>query len=489
MRIEAPTWGTSRTRIRFERLWRAAGAVGIRTKILGIVLALVALMGVSATIQVRGMLNDTLGTQLKERGISVTRDLAARSTDLILVNDRYALYQLLHDTLINNPDVRYAFIVDPQGQVIAHTFSGGFPADLLAANGAAATDHHHTLSLATDEGPMWDTAVPIFDGHAGTARVGISDVSVHTIVGAATSQLLLTTIVVAAIGISAATLLTWVLTRPILDLVRAAHSVGRADFSQRARQWAKDEIGELAAAFNAMTAALAKADAERAEREQLRAQYVSGVIAAQEDERKRIARELHDSTSQSLTSLLIGLRALTDHCDQADIRQQAEDLRLVASHTLDDVHTLALQLRPSVLDDLGLPAALARHVADCRRRHKLQIDLAITGLSDRRLPPEIETALYRIVQEALANVVRHAQAQTASVLIECGEHKVRAIIEDDGVGFDPAIISATDGHLGVYSIRERAELLGGSLTIESESGHGASLFIEIPLPSEEANNA
>jgi signal transduction histidine kinase len=489
MRVVAPTWTTVSTKRRFERLWRAASAVGIRTKILGIVLALVALMGVSATIQVRGMLSDALGTQLKERGISVTRDLAARSTDLILVNDRYALYQLLRDTLINNPDVRYAFIVDPQGQVIAHTFNGGFPADLLTANSAAATDHHHTLSLATDEGPMWDTAVPIFDGRAGTARVGISDVSVHSTVGAATSQLLLTTIIVAAIGISAATLLTWVLTRPILDLVRAAHSVGRADFSQRTPHWANDEIGELAEAFNAMTAALAKADAERAEREQLRAQYVSGVIAAQEDERKRIARELHDSTSQSLTSLLIGLRALTDHCEQPDIRQRAEDLRLVASHTLDDVHTLALQLRPSVLDDLGLPAALARHVADCRRRHELQIDLAITGLSDRRLPPEIETALYRIVQESLGNVVRHAHAQTASVLIECSEHKVRAIIEDDGIGFDSAVISATDGHLGLYSIRERAELLGGSLMIETEPSHGASLFVEIPLPSQEVDDA
>jgi signal transduction histidine kinase len=489
MRPGAPTRPASRTGKTFERLWRAASAVGIRTKILGIVLALVALMGVSATIQVRAMLSDALGTQLKERGISVTRDLAARSTDLILVNDRYALHQLLRDTLINNPDVRYAFIVDPQGQVIAHTFNGGFPADLLGVNSASPTDHHHTLSLLTDEGPMWDTAVPIFDGRAGTARVGISDVSVHTSVGSATSQLLLTTMVVAAIGISAAMLLTWVLTRPILDLVRAAHSVGRADFTQRARRWADDEIGELSEAFNAMTAALAKADAERVEREQVRAQYVSGVIAAQEDERKRIARELHDSTSQSLTSLLIGLRSLTDRCDQPEIRQQVEDLRGVAGRTLDDVHSLALQLRPSVLDDLGLPAALERHIADYRRRSMLQVDLAINGLSDRRLPPDVETALYRITQESLTNITRHAQAQTASVLIECHDNKVRAIIEDDGVGFDPAIVSQADGHLGLYGIRERAELLGGSLIIESEPGRGASLFVEIPLALTEASHA
>ena len=120
-------------------------------------------------------------------------------------------------------------------------------------------------------------------------------------------------------------------------------------------------------------------------------------------------------------------------------------------------------------------------VADCRRRYQLQIDLAITGLSRRRLPPEVETALYRIAQESLTNVARHAQAQTASVFIECRETKVRAIIEDDGVGFAPDAARRGDGHLGIHGIRERAELLGGTLTIESEPGRGASLFVEIPL--------
>lgn len=464
------------------------GTVGIRVKIMGIVLTLVVLMGGTATLQVRAMLTHTLDAQLKERAISVTRDLAARSTDLILINDVYALHRLLQDTQANNPDVRYVFLVNPQGGVIAHTFGEGFPKGLVAANTVDATAHHHTVLLDTDEGTIWDTAVPIFDGNVGIARVGLSTAGLHRTIDTVTGQLLLTTEMVATIGVTLAALLTWVLTRPILHLVEMAQAVGRADFTRRAPRWANDEIGTLADALNAMTDALARAETERAEREQLRAQYVSGVIAAQEEERKRIARELHDSTSQTLTSLLIGLRALRDRCHDETMRQQTEELRMVVGRTLDDVHTLALQLRPSVLDDLGLPAALERHVADCRRRAPIHIDLAIKGLEDQRLPAVIETAVYRIVQESLTNVVRHARAATASVFIERRHNAIRAIIEDDGCGFDLGVVSRMDGHLGLHGIRERAELLGGSLIIESEPGCGASFFVEIPLLEEDGTH-
>lgn len=463
------------------RLWMILGSVDIRLKILGIVLGLVILLGLTMTVQVRSLVGQTMYVQLEEQAVAIARDLAARSTDMILINNLYGLQQLLVDTRAAHPSVRYAFVSDAAGRILAHTFGAGFPVDLIGANTAAPEDYQNTVILETDEGPMWDVAVPIFDGQAGTARVGVSDFQVQRTIDLITGQLLLTTVLVSAIGISAATLLTWVLTRPILALVQATKAVEQGDFSQQMPRWANDEIGQLADAFNAMTQALAKGEAERIEREQLRAQYVSGVIAAQEDERKRIARELHDSTSQSLTSLLIGLRALSDLCPLPELRQRAEELRAVAGVTLNDVHALALQLRPSILDDLGLPEALKRHVDDCRKRYPLNIDLAVTGLDDCRLPSEIETALYRITQEALTNVIRHAQATTASIFIERREDRVLAIIDDDGKGFDPAVISHHDGHLGLYGIRERAELLSGHLVIESQPEMGTSLYVEIPL--------
>jgi signal transduction histidine kinase len=462
-----------------QRFWALAGSVSIRTKILGIVLGLVMLLGLGVTAQVRYTLTRAMDAQLQEQSVSVARDVAARAADLILINDLYALHQLLHETQANNLSLRYAFVLDPNGQILAHTFGAGFPAGLREANTARADEHHHTVILNTDEGPVWDTAVPIFDGRAGVARVGLSETLVRQTVDAVTGQLLVTTVAVSIIGVTAAAFLTWLLTRPILQLAQAAQAVGRGDLTQRVPRWANDEIGNLADSFNAMTDALAVAAEARSERDQLRARYVSGVIAAQEDERKRIARELHDSTSQSLTSLMVGLKALSAACEGPDFRQHIEELRSVAAQTLDDVHNLALQLRPSVLDDLGLPAALERYVADCRRRYRLPIDLAVRGLEVERLPAQVETALYRIVQESLTNVVRHAAARTASVLVERRNGSVRAIIEDDGRGFDP--VSASREQLGLYGIRERAELLGGTLTIESAPGQGASLFIEIPI--------
>lgn len=467
-------------RYTLNRLWIIISAVNIRIKIMGIVLGLVVLLGATVTVQVRSILAQNMYAQLEDQSISVGHDLAARSTDLILINDAYALHELLYDTQTNNTNVRYLFVVSPDGEILDHTFGDGFPPQLLEANTVLASADHHTRLLNTDEGKVWDTAVPIFGGQAGIARIGISDVSVRRTVNSITGQLLLTTLLVSAIGVTAATALTWVLTRPILQLVQAAQAVGQSDFTQRVTRWANDEIGDLSDAFNAMTEQLELAAKERTERDQLRVKYVSGVIAAQEEERKRIARELHDSTSQTLTSLLIGLRTLSDSCEYPEIRTHAEELRSIAAKTLDEVHTLAFQLRPSVLDDLGLPEALQRHIADCRRRYNFNIDLAINGL-EQRLPTDIETALYRITQEALTNISRHAKAETASVCVERRENKVIAIIDDDGRGFDLQAIDQSNGHLGLYGIRERVELLAGNLEIESAPEMGTSLFIEIPL--------
>jgi signal transduction histidine kinase len=470
----------------FRRLWWIAGAVNIRVKILGIVLGLVLLLGFTVTVQVRQLLAQSMYVQLEEQAVSITRDLAARAADPILINNLYALQQLIVGARTTYPSVRYAFVIDADGYILAHTFNGGFPDGLLTANTVATDAYEHTVILQTDEGQIWDTAVPIFDGRAGTARVGVSDAQVVQTINIITGQLLLTTVLVSAMGITAAVLLTWVLTRPILALAQAAKAVEKGDFSQHVPRWADDEVGELANAFNAMTVALAKGETERVEREQLRAHYVIGVIAAQEEERKRVARELHDSTSQSLTSLLIGLRTLEDTCQLCRKQTGVSELRSIAGKTLDDVHTLALQLRPSVLDDLGLPEAIKRHVADCQKRYHLNIDLAITGLDTKRLPPEIETALYRIIQEGLTNVIRHAEATTASIFIEYSDSRVLAIIEDDGKGFDTSVARHEEGHLGLYGIRERAELLSGQVTIESEPGCGTSLYIEIPI--EKANH-
>lgn len=462
----------------YQRVWAIAGAVSVRTKILGIVLGFIILLGAGVMVQSRYALTATMTAQLEEQSISVSRDLAARATDPILLNDLLGLHDLLDETLANNPNVRYAFIVDPRGQVIAQTFGGGFPLDLLTMNSVNADEHHHTALIQTEEGLIWDTAVPILEGKIGTARIGLSDASMQMALSTLTAQLLLTIVLVSATGVLVAVFLTWILTRPILALVKATKSVAKGDFSPRVSRWANDEIGDLADAFNSMTKELAHTEELRREREGLRRQLMEKVIATQEDERRRIARELHDSTSQNLTSLIVGLRMMETNCAQCSSISKATDLRNVASKTLDEVHDLSMRLRPRVLDDLGLAAALERLTHEWQIRYKIPVDAAIQ--LGERLPGEVETAIYRIVQETLTNIARHAQAKSASILVERRGDMVRTIVEDDGVGFD---LNTNHGerHLGLLGMRERAELLGGKLIIESAPERGTSIFIEIPL--------
>lgn len=468
------------------QVWGIISAVSVRIKILGMALGLVLLLGTGVTWQVRNTLTFALYAQLENESVTAARDLAARAADPILINDLVGLQRLLLETQENNPDVRYAFIVDKYGQVLAHTFGDGFPIALLSLNQAAPGDHHQLTIIETESGLVWDTAVSIFDGRAGLARLGISDARQRAAIQSLTVQLFLMIGLVSALGIFLAVSLTWVLTRPLTELVNATRSVAQGDFSPRVPRWADDEIGDLAEAFNTMTAELARADEIRREREELRRQLLERVITAQEDERRRIALELHDSTSQNLTSLMVGLRNLATLCGDPRIGKQADELRVVASQTLDEVHEISTRLRPRILDDLGLAAALEHLIREWQVRHKKSVDLLIHA-GEERLPGEIETAIYRIVQESLTNVARYSRARTISVLVERRGGDVIALVEDDGQGFDPAqaipsrLGTSGDRHLGLEGMRERAELLGGKLTIESQPGKGTSVHVQIPV--------
>jgi signal transduction histidine kinase len=227
--------------------------------------------------------------------------------------------------------------------------------------------------------------------------------------------------------------------------------------------------------------------------ETLRRQLLDRLIAVQEEERKRIALELHDQTGQPLTSLIMTLGMLGENQSLAEVQSQAKYLRETAAQVMKEVHDLALELRPSVLDDLGLLAGLRHLTKDYQDRFHIPVDLQVLGLGDERLRPEVETALYRIVQEALTNIAKHAAAENVSIVLEKRASRVRLIIEDDGRGFDVsgALGSGrgnrpTDGKLGLYGMRERAALLEGTLTIESTPGVGTTVFVTVPLEEEVA---
>jgi len=204
---------------------------------------------------------------------------------------------------------------------------------------------------------------------------------------------------------------------------------------------------------------------------------VRRVVAAQELERRRLARELHDETGQALTSILLGLRALEEAPDDDERRQAAGDLRELVVSTLQDVRRLAVELRPKALDDFGLVPALERLVDSFSEQSGIEVQLE--SRLPERLSPEVETALYRIVQEALTNVLKHASARHVSILLVRRERSVSAVIEDDGQGFVPS--EAREDGLGLVGMRERLELVDGRFDVESQPGAGTTIVAEVPL--------
>ena len=221
----------------------------------------------------------------------------------------------------------------------------------------------------------------------------------------------------------------------------------------------------------ASRAAVAVDLSERIERNAL-----GRVVDAQEVERRRLARELHDETGQALTSILLGLKSLEEKVD-AEARKAIAELRELVVATLQDVRRLAVELRPKVLDDFGLEAALERLTAAFSEQTGIEVQFE--AQLPARLPEEIETAFYRVIQESLTNVVKHARARRVSIVLTRRDSAVSAVIEDDGQGFDP---TAHREGFGLSGMQERLALLGGGLQIESgANGSGTTVAAEVPL--------
>ncbi len=211
------------------------------------------------------------------------------------------------------------------------------------------------------------------------------------------------------------------------------------------------------------------------------------LIAAQEEERRRIAHELHDEAGQALAVLSLGLGALQRQLTtNSDAMAEIERLQQITNDVALALHDLAVSLRPASIDRLGLPQAVRQLTEMLARNANAEIRLQVVSFDKGRLPPELETTLFRLIQEALSNAVRHAGASEIGVVLQrLGQH-VLAIIEDNGQGFDLERVLAS-GRLGLLGMRERCEMLGGALTIETAPGKGTTVYARIPLYPDETS--
>jgi signal transduction histidine kinase len=218
-------------------------------------------------------------------------------------------------------------------------------------------------------------------------------------------------------------------------------------------------------------------------KEAARGDLLSKLITAQEDERRRIARELHDEVSQSLTSLMMNLTALEGVRASPALREKLHRMYAAAEETLNEVGKLIHDLRPTTLDDLGLVSAVRVHARNLLETAGVKLTFEASGFGHRRLPPAVEATAFRVAQEAITNVARHAQASAAAVSLRLQDGTLVVLVEDNGTGFQPTeALDRRDGHgAGLLGMQERAALIGGTLRVDSGPGRGTRVRLTVPL--------
>ncbi len=218
------------------------------------------------------------------------------------------------------------------------------------------------------------------------------------------------------------------------------------------------------------------------EKEVSRQVLLKSLVEAQEEERRRLARELHDGAGQTMTSLLVRLKMIENKAILPQVKNDLQLMQSLVSDTIEQIRTLAHQLRPAALEEFGLPLALESLVEDMTSHEGLEAACDCRVMRDE-IPDEVEAVLYRIAQEGLTNVVRHSQAGQLNLVVERNVQGIIMTIEDDGVGFDPATFGGgnDERHLGLISMKERAEILGGSLDVYTAPGKGTLIRVSIPV--------
>lgn len=266
--------------------------------------------------------------------------------------------------------------------------------------------------------------------------------------------------------------------QPLHSLERTVDQIAAGDLDARAQPvlFRDPEVERLGETVNSML------DVLRQHRDQLQTMSVQ-VLGAQEEERKRIARELHDETAQSLTTMLVRLKMLERARGDEELRTQLQELRELIVATLEGVRKLAVDLRPTTLDNLGLVPALEAYIEAWRAHGLANVEFAASGFAGRpRLEARVELVLYRVIQETLTNVAKHAEASKVQVTLRRTDGGVLAAIRDNGQGFDAdAVMHSRERGLGLFGMQERLALVSGQLVLDSAPGGGTTVTARVPV--------
>ncbi|MCF6283823.1 MAG: histidine kinase, partial [Candidatus Hydrogenedentes bacterium] len=402
-------------------------------------------------------------------------------------HDDSQVKRLLNDFLNGNTDVCYVSVRGPEGRSIKVEASEPMLPlnalnDWMEEEGEAQGIQEYTFAGGT----FLVSRTPLDNERYTSLEVVMAEPGYRTYMNEMLRHLAWGMLLSVTLGMGLASLLTHLLAYPIRHLEQTALRIGAGEFGARARVFNGDEIGRLAATVNQMGEYLQEYRRAVQEKEAIRASLIERIVHATEEERKSVARELHDQLGQSLSYTLLKLQQLPAET-KADKKLRSEledDIR----EQIDEVRRLAQDLRPPILDKHGLKSALHRQTSQVSRQLGIPIGFRCAGApAQDGLLSAVEVTLYRIAQEALTNIVRHAKATSVSVVLIYEGESVSLVVEDNGCGFDVDAHVQSQDSLGIVGMKERAAFVGGEVEIESTPGQGVGVFVRIP--AEDATDA
>jgi signal transduction histidine kinase len=456
-----------------------SAAWSLRKKILLSMVTLLLLLGLSIALITGTILLGVLKTEFQRKGISTAKSISANSIVDVLTQNTWRLKELIENEKRLDLDAAYIFITDASGRTIAHTFNKGFPVDLLTANNLKAGEDFNIQALDTRLGFIYDIAVPIFleKSLLGRARVGILQNRIQATINKINLIFLSITALIIFIGTLLAYKISSLITKPVSKLVEAAQSIQKGDFSAKIDIRAKDEIGALAIAFNAMAASLREKMQE--------VKRLSGI-----EERNRLALDLHDGCAQDIANII----KRVELCEKLFLQgqdqgmQELNALKMATKDFLQRTRGIIFNLKSSQEPFLDLNRDIFNYVNNYRIQNNIHVVLTISGLL-RGLSRIKTKDIFYIIVEALNNIKIHSQANNVQLSISMDSDQFIVInINDDGRGFDVdnvAVDALMHGKLGLMGMRQRVHGLGGDISIVSKIGQGTKISVSIPTTAKE----
>ena len=458
-----------------ERLY----GVPLYTKTLGLVIFTTLLIGVPTVFTVKTVFYDFNSKQLRELSYSLSKELAYQSVNYILDNDIFGLTRILRDAKKSNPDMLYAFVESPNREIIASTYGNAFPMDLLKVNNSS-LKRQSIKKIKTSDGVVFDASTPILNGDLGILRVGVSQKRSKIVINHLVYYIISIVILSIMISVILVGVTSWIVMRPIAELTKATKEILKGNFNFKINSPKyNDDIGKLVKSFNSMLEKLSFLENERKEKERLSKDFVNKIITTQEDERKRIARELHDEFGQFFAYVKMNLKLIEESSVLSDAKKVIANLKEHLNKEVELLHNMVKNLRPSILDELGLSKAIEFYLSEfVEKQYDIKVDYHSFNIEKRRFDPKIEISVYRIIQEAVLNSLKHAKAKHLRIFLEWNNGILRGIIEDDGIGFN--LKEKDKFGFGLYGMQERVSLLNGYIDINSEKNEGTVIVFNIP---------